>query len=559
MKTCQRCQKTFEIAPEDNEFRAKISPVFNGQTYLIPEPRLCPDCRDMRRLAWRNERNLYKRKCSASGKEIISVFSLNSPYKVYEQSEWWSDRWDPLDYGQDFDFSLPFFDQFNDLLHKVPLVSLWNYQGENAEYNNNCFGLKDSYLNINTDEGERNFYCYASAHSNDISDCVFAHKAELSHECIDCEGIYNCYYCQDVQNSSDCFFSTSLSGCKNCFACHGLRQKQYCLYNQQLSKEEYEEKMKYFKFTHSNVERMIEESQKIYLGTPKKALKNLSCQDCRGNYLSNCQNVKESYDIAECENLKYVNYSPFGTKNSQDAFAVGGGSEWIYEFIGGPEAYNTAFVVNSSGKLSNSYYCLQCCNNNQDLFGCISLKNKKYCILNKQYTKEEYEALIPKIIEHMKQTGEWGEFFPAKMSFYAYNETLANQYYPLDRQQATLEELKWIDKPNPSINSANLMDSSEIPEDIKDVDDSILSKIFSCKKSGKPYKIVKQELEQYKKLGVPIPHCCPDQRYLDKMSKRDPRHLYQRNCAKCQTEIETTYSPERPEIVYCQSCYEGVD
>ncbi len=39
----------------------------------------------------------------------------------------------------------------------------------------------------------------------------------------------------------------------------------------------------------------------------------------------------------------------------------------------------------------------------QNCFGCISLRNASYCILNKQYTKEEYEALVPQIIEHMSK------------------------------------------------------------------------------------------------------------------------------------------------------------
>ncbi|USN57480.1 MAG: hypothetical protein H6766_03435 [Candidatus Peribacteria bacterium] len=71
------------------------------------------------------------------------------------------------------------------------------------------------------------------------------------------------------------------------------------------------------------------------------------------------------------------------------------------------------------------------CDSSSHLFGCIGLRNKSYCIFNKQYTKEEYNALVPKIIEHMKQTGEWGEFFHPSLSPFGYNETVANEYYPV--------------------------------------------------------------------------------------------------------------------------------
>jgi len=471
MSTCQRCQQTYIIDPEDNEFRAKLSPVFNGKKYLIPEPKFCPDCRNWRRLTWRNERNLYKRKCSASGKEIISTYSPDCPYKVYEQSEWWSDRWNPLDYGKEYDFNRPFFEQFNELLHEVPLISLWNSYGENAEYNNNCFQLKDSYMNMNTDIGDNNYYSYSSAYCNDISDCAFAHHAELSHECVTCQNIYNCYFNQDLQNCNDCYFSSDLIGCKNCFSCHGLRQKQYCLYNQQLSKEEYDKQIGQFKFSHSNIQKMKEESRKIYLTTPKKASRNINCNDCHGNYLVNCQNVKESFEVIKAENLKYVIYSPAGTKNTQDAYAIGYDAEWIYEFLGGPEAYNVAFILNPVGKVSNSYYCLQCCNNTQDAFGCISLKNKKHCILNKQYTKEEYEELMPRIIEHMQSTGEWGEFFPASISTYAYNETLANQFWPQSQAETLKQGLKWKEESNPNVLSSHILEATQIPENIEDTSD----------------------------------------------------------------------------------------
>lgn len=51
-------------------------------------------------------------------------------------------------------------------------------------------------------------------------------------------------------------------------------------------------------------------------------------------------------------------------------------------------------------------YCIDCYDT-KNCFGCIGLRNKQYCILNKQYTKEQYEELVPKIIEHMTKTGEW--------------------------------------------------------------------------------------------------------------------------------------------------------
>jgi CxxC-x17-CxxC domain-containing protein len=71
----------------------------------------------------------------------------------------------------------------------------------------------------------------------------------------------------------------------------------------------------------------------------------------------------------------------------------------------------------------------------------------------------------------------------------------------------------------------------------------------------KPFRIIPQELDFYRKHNLPIPRRHPNQRHLDRMSLRNPRKLYTRKCDKCGKEIQTTYAPERTEIVYCEECY----
>ena len=75
-----------------------------------------------------------------------------------------------------------------------------------------------------------------------------------------------------------------------------------------------------------------------------------------------------------------------------------------YEVMSGVDMYNSKFMLWINHGPNDSLYCVLCVNNCDNLFGCVGLKNKHYCIFNKQYTKDEYEALVPKIIEHMKKT-----------------------------------------------------------------------------------------------------------------------------------------------------------
>jgi hypothetical protein len=66
--------------------------------------------------------------------------------KVYNSDFWWSDNWNPIDYGRDFDFSKNFFEQFEKLIKKVPLVPLFITDSENSDYTNLSSNNKSCYM-----------------------------------------------------------------------------------------------------------------------------------------------------------------------------------------------------------------------------------------------------------------------------------------------------------------------------------------------------------------------------------------------------------------------------
>src|SRR3989344_4931716 len=102
-KTCQNCKTSFIIEPDDFAFYEKIK---------VPPPTWCPECRNIRRMAWREDHTLYRDTCKLCGKSIISVYAPDGPFIVYCRSCWNSDKWDPLQYGREYDFSRPFFKQY---------------------------------------------------------------------------------------------------------------------------------------------------------------------------------------------------------------------------------------------------------------------------------------------------------------------------------------------------------------------------------------------------------------------------------------------------------------
>jgi hypothetical protein len=67
-----------------------------------------------------NYRKLYSRKCDKSGEQLVTYISPSSPYKVWKNDLWWKDDWDATDFGKDFDFTRPFFEQLQELSLEVP-------------------------------------------------------------------------------------------------------------------------------------------------------------------------------------------------------------------------------------------------------------------------------------------------------------------------------------------------------------------------------------------------------------------------------------------------------
>jgi len=562
-KNCKKCGTSFEIIAEDLTFYEKISPVFAWKKYNIPSPTFCPDCRQQRRLAWRNENKLYKRKCDFSNKPIISIFAPDNKCTVYDKDVWWSDKWDALDYGQDFDFDRPFFQQFEKLLEKTPKMALINRNSENSDFCNNVLGEKDCYLIFIWAEDQNSYYSYAILWCKDCMDSLWTINSQLCYECMNAQTSYNCKYCFNVVDCADSEYLMNCIWVKNSLFCIWLTNKQYHILNKKHSKEDYENINKELKINKELLETYMKQFSELKKNFSYKANNIESSVDSTWDALLNCSNCKESFDLSNWQDSKFV-YDSFNVTDSYDVYLSwtlndNNPSQLLYESDNSVDIYNIIFS-STAWNCSNSIYldnCFDC----KDCFACCWLTLKQYCIFNKQYTKDDYEKLVPQIIEHMKTTGEWGEFFPSNISPFGYNETIANEYYPLEKEEAVAQGFNWQDKEYP-VNIPEGMariEAKDLPE-LEDLEDEMEKKILTtaiiCEDSWKPYRIIQQELDFYKKHNIPLPKKHQDIRHINRMKFRNPRKLYDRNCDKCSVEIRTTYSPDRPETVFCKTCYE---
>jgi len=584
-RVCQNCKQGFIIEPEDFDFYEKIK---------VPPPTWCSDCKLTRRMSWRNERTLYKRR-DIFGKELISIYSPDKPFKIFEQKYWWGDDWSPLDYGRAYNFSETFFKQFRRLLDEVPVISLININAVNSDYCNSAVGNKNCYLSFGGDFCENVSYNTLSQHCKDSFDLYWANKSELCYELSDSENGYKLFfsrYCQSCNNSA---FLYNCRNCSECFGCVNLRNKSNCIFNEQYTKEEYEKKLKDLSDGSFGT---LQKIKAKFSDFEKQAVHRfavmVNSQNVTGNNVYNTKNCQNCFDVLDgAQDCKNLLITAAGVKDCREVNHIGLGSELCYEscmIFPVFRALCSAIVMNSTN-ISYSYNC----HNSNNLFACIGLRNKQYCILNKQYTKEEYEALVPKIIEHMNQmpyvdkqgrTYRYGEFFPPELSPFCYNETIAQEYFPLTKEQAIEQGYSWKD-PEPRNYQIDIK-TDQLPDNIRDVKDDIIGKVIECSHQGQcneqcteAFRIIEPELQFYRRMNLPLPRLCPNCRHYGRLKQRNPLKLWTRQCMcqgqtprgqtpgqayqntsshqhgdnPCPNTFQTSYAPDRPEIVYCEQCY----
>ncbi len=542
---CQNCKNNFVIEPEDFNFYEKMQ---------VPPPTFCPDCRYQRRLSIRNERVFYYRNCDSCNGRIISYYHPEKRQSVWCPSCWWSDKFDPIKYGRDFDFSRSFFEQFKEMYRDVPTLSLDIVNCKDSEYVSYCGDDNYCYFDI---AGERNEYCYFCKfvkYSKDCIDCSFVYNSELNYECVNCHKIYGSVFLNKCTDCSSSSFLYDCKGCTDCFGCWNLRNKSYHIFNQPYAREEYQKIMSNFnKKSYSALENLKEEFKEKSKNAIVKFANLVNSPKCTGDDLFNCKNVKESFDVSNAENSKHL-CDVLDAKECYDLDFSLYKPSFDIELISTLNLGNSGF--SSASHYSNDIWYSDKCNNSAELFGCIGLNKKKYCILNKQYSKEQYFALKNRIIEHMKKTDEWGKFFPIGTSNFGYNETVAQEYFPLTKEECEKQSLPWWDKIT-STSGKETINRELLADNINDVTEEIVKEVLACACGGN-YKIVPYELNLYKKLSMPLPRECPNCRHNRRNLTAGIRKLWHRKCAKngCENEFETSYAPDRPEIVYCEKCYQ---
>ena len=578
-KVCQNCKNDFVIEPEDFNFYEKIK---------VPPPTFCPVCRAERRFVFRNERKLFRVIDDFTGKEILSTFPKESGKKIITREEWNGDSWEAMDYGADYDFSRNFFEQLMELNLKVPIYGFNVSRMINSPYSFNAQGMKNSYLIVNSSFSENCMYGNAINHSKDCVDNSHVTQSERCYESFWLNNCYQCYFTTRSMESRNLYFCRGCVGCNDCFGCVNLRQSSYCIFNKQYSKEDYfNEINKMHLNIFSGVEEAKQKSRAFWDTQPSKYHQGLKNLNCTGMYVTDSKNVNDSYLVRGCEDMRFCQYieEPPTSKDNYDVSVWGQNTELCYETMEcGENAYNNKFSINCWPSCRDNEYCMYNFSS-ADCFGCVGLKKKQYCVLNKQYTKEEYKLIVEKIKKHMDEMPymdkqsliyKYGEFFPIEFSPFGYNNTIAIEHFTITKEEAEKKGYGWVETPRGEYKITKK--ASELPDSINDITDQILKEVIECEKCKKAYRILENELIFLRNEKIPIPRICNECRHERRISDRLKLFLYERPCmcagesdetkkykntAKhfhgdkpCNEIVKTGYAPDSPDIVYCEKCYQ---
>ena len=567
-KKCRLSWQDFPIYQSDLEFYDKVSPTFEvsegyAKEFLeknndvkdsfeykdwklkakLPTPTLCPEERERQRFSFRNESCLYKNRCNATWKQIISIFSPDKPYEIYSYDFWIWDNWDGCDYCLKKETKM--MDAMRTLLIKVPTRARFWVKNENSDYVQLSSFSKNSYMCFFSIEMNGCLYVTWGVKSEACIDCLFCKNSRDCFECIKIDNCFNLFYSENCIDCSNSSYLYNCINCHDCFNCSNLNNKSYCIDNKQYTQEEYLSII-WKQNTHSKSENSL-----IWCRQQKS-------ENCFWTDIVNSNTCFFVKNTTNSSNIKYTSYE----NEAKDCYDTFCSSEFCICTITSPFSYWCWFISNMCMYSKNCRYCSNIISCNH-CFWCNWLKNKEFCIYNNQYTKEEYNKIVPEIIAQMIRDWERWEYFNPQFSYFGYNETIAMDYYPLTKQEALKMWYKRSDYESPLPHVEKNVNWVDLPKQwcrtIKEKKPEILDKILNyaiiCEVSQRPFRITKQEIEFYIKHNIPLPTKHPDVRHQERFARKDPTIMKLIKCDECWEEMLSVHEKWEWKKILCEKCF----
>lgn len=542
-KVCTSCNDNFEITDRELLMYEKVNLVI---------PSICVQCRWKHHMAFWPFGKFRTGVSDLSGERLITILPENARYPIYTSKEWWSDAWDPMDYGQDYDSNRSFFDQLKELQEKVPRPHQQGAQNVDCDWCDDAWESKNCYLSRSTLRAENLLYGYRAIDIKDSADISHVFNLDQCYDCGYCFSSYNLLFSKNCRDCIDSSFLFDCRNCSNCFMSWNLRGKSYCIENVQYTKEEYIEKIKNINFgSYEQLQKFKNQYKEILKNNAvHKENFNIKTYGSFGTYMTNCNNCTNVFCWEDSENC--INCLR-GLK-AKDCIDMTGC--WGIQVSGNNSCCTNAYDLKGSIWCDGARYSEYCdeCLEVDYCFGCVGLKKKKYCILNRQYTKEEYETLKEKIIRDMKESGEYGQFPPYSLGLLPYNLSTASIYFPeVTRKYVEERGGYWEEGYNKTIEG---LPTNELPDLISEVDSSISKQALICPITGWRYNISEAELAFLKNKNIALPRVHFDVRTKERLLPMSQTRNEAYNCTYCEKSVMAYYPKDWGyKKIACEECY----
>lgn len=522
----------------------------------VPPPIYSPLIRMKELAGWGAGIDLWWKPHHLTGKPTLSGLHPEAPSPVMTDKEWYEKDWG-IEQGREVDITQPLLPQTCPLFENVPYPSLSAHGSVNS-IGCGMVDCVDCYMVFGTKSTRDGWYAVRNSYSERVMDNVYLLRCEnvfASAKSVGCNSCINVFECNNCLHSAflfDCY------DCEDCFCSSNLRRKQYVFMNEQLTKEEYGQRMAEIDLSATSqfeqwkiAFRKLVSEKTIWPENFSLRFEDcvgegmMDCLDCSGFLMANAKDIKDGWNIFDSDHLDTVVIS----YNSNDCY---------YTSVA-LNAHNVkySFVADYSSDCEYVMNCYNC----EFCFACVGLNRKKFCILNKQYTEAEYWQKVDELKCAMLERGEYGKFFPAALSplgvKYGYVYVLA---------PFTPDELKNLggrdDDPIAGMRfapydvNAPLSDVNQVPDRIADVGDEWVGKQFYDAEANRRFTVNAQELAYRKAHGYPFPRRHYTARLKDLVASCNGPIQEKAACAKCQKEIMTSSSSVYPKrTIYCKSCY----
>lgn len=535
-KTCQLTGKEFRITELEKEL---------CRSFEIPLPVLCPEERFRRLASFRNGKQLFLRSCDATGAKLFSAYTPDAPFPVYSEEHWRSNTWDPFQFGQVFEFKRLFVEQLLELWRKVPRPAVRTRENTKCRIVHRVERCESGFLLF---DSRGSAHCLYGTGLVDSTRCVDGYQLKGCSDCYECALCDSCeraHFCTWCSRCTDSLFLTDCEDCKSCLFCVGLRGKEYHLFNKPVSKDELDSAIAELSL---HARPLLEAAKNRYSDfLAEHGLAHLFARgttDGSGNYLASCKRcvhcfeLSTSSDSANCHTGRTL-HGCYDSVGLVDCARVA-------QSIGLTDCKNVINSVECSRLVDSSYSAY--CEDSSNLFGCVALRGKEYCIFNTQLTKEEYTSQMERITKHLKDRNIWGTPLPLSFAEFPYNYSLANEHMPLTKIPAKMMGFAWDDtdrvlRPSELLGESDAPPEelySEVPERIDGYsNDELCGSVFLCSITGKPYQFVSDEVSFYRQLSIAPPSICFQQRHLERLSRITPHALSERACPSCGEAVRT--------------------